>query len=117
MLYQPSFGTSPPGQFTIFDNFDGHQGQAFFSFKQGETSAKRPLDEFLKGFGLLIPPKNTCISKYPEECEAFETALSIGAQELNVFVLNSIVHINIKWVDSLTAHLEYNRTMNILYLF
>jgi len=34
MLFQPSFGTSPPQRLSVVDDFDGVQGQAFMAFKQ-----------------------------------------------------------------------------------
>ncbi|KAI9811065.1 MAG: hypothetical protein M1827_005647 [Pycnora praestabilis] len=117
MLYQPSFGTCPPQQLAILNNLDGYQGQAFLAFKQDQSSAKKRLDTFLMGFGLLFPPKNVCMSEEQEDIQAFETFKTIECQELNASVLNSIAHINIQWVDILAPHLEFNKATNTLYLF
>lgn len=117
MLYQPSFHTSPPELLSVVDDFDGYQGQAFIAFKQKVVGAKNSLDDFLMGFGLVIPPKNTCISEDTEEKQAFETTSTVEPHELNAYVLESIAHVKIKWIDSMAAHLEYNKAMNTLYLF
>ena len=117
MLYQPSFGTSPVGEFAILDDFDGYQGQAFLAFKQDSKNSKRRLDQFLMGFGLLVPPKNTCFSEDPEEKLAFDSITTVEPAEFNAYVLRSIAHVNIRWVDTLSVHLEYNKTTNTLYLF
>ena len=117
MLYQPSLGTSPMEQFAVIDDFDGYHGQAFLAFKQDTKNSRRRLDEFLMGFGLLIPPRNTCFSEDLEEKSAFDSVTTITSGEFNAYVLRSIAHINIKWVDSLSVHLEYNKATNTLYLF
>ncbi len=117
MLYQPSFGTSPMGQFAVMDDFDGYHGQAFLAFKQDTKNSKRRLDEFLMGFGLLVSPKNTCFGEDLEENSAFDSITTVDPGEFNAYVLSSIAHVNIKWVDALSVHLEYNKATNTLYLF
>ena len=117
MLFQPAFGNCPPQQFSVIDDFDGCQGQAFLAFKQDTSEAKRRLDEFLMGFGLLIPPRNTCISEDVEEKQAFNSIFTVEAGELNGFVLETIAHIQIRWTDCLAVHLEYHKASNTLYLF
>ena len=117
MLYRPSFGTCPSQQLSVIDDFDGHHGQAFMSFKQDTSEAKRRLDDFLMGFGLLIPPGNTCISEDAEDRQAFATVLTVEPGEFNGFVLESIAHIQIRWTDCLAVHMEYHKATNTLYLF
>lgn len=117
MLFQPSFGTCPPQQLSVVDDFDGYQGQAFLAFKQDTSEAKRRLNDFLMGFGLLIPPRNTCISEDTEERQAFDSIFTVEPGEFNGFVLESIAHIEIRWTDCLSVHLEYHKATNTLYLF
>lgn len=105
MLYQPSFGTSPSEQFAILNDLDGFHGQAFLAFKQDTKNSKRRLDEFLMGFGLLVPPKNSCFSEDAEEKSAFDSLTTVDSGELNAYMLNSIAHASIKWVDCLSVHL------------
>ncbi|MCJ1365751.1 hypothetical protein MMC16_004876 [Acarospora aff. strigata] len=117
MLYTPSFGTSPPKQFAICDDLDGFRGQTFLVLRQDQLCAKRRLSSLLMGFGLLLPPPNTCLSEDPEERQAFESTTVIQSGELNAFLLQSIAHIQIKWIDVLAPHLEFNKATNTLYLF
>ena len=117
MLFQPSFGISPPQRLSVVNDFDGCQGQAFVAFKQDTSEAKRRLDDFLMGFGLLIPPRNTCVSEDIEEKKAFDSIFTVEPGEFNGFVLDSIAHVQIRWTDSLAVHLEYHKATNTLYLF
>ena len=117
MLYTPSFGTSPPTQFAIGDDLDGYRGQTFMVLKQDQVCSKRHLSSLLMGFGLLLPPPNTCLSDDPEEQQAFESITVIQPGELNDFLLQSLAHIRIKWIDVLAPHLEFNKATNTLYLF
>ena len=117
MLYRPSFGTSPPNQFSVVNDYDGPSGQAFLAFKQDNDKAQRPLDEFLMGFGLLIPPQNTCLGEDDLDKEAFNSILTVDSRELNALLAFSTAHVQIRWVDSLAMHLEYDKLTNTLYLF
>ncbi|KAI9719974.1 MAG: hypothetical protein M1812_003099 [Candelaria pacifica] len=117
MLYQASFGTCPPQQLAIVDDLDGYRGQAFMELRQEQDCAKRQLKTFLMGFGVLLAPKNMCISDFPEECQAFESVTVVGPEEINFFLLQSIAHVKIKWIDVLAPHLEYDKSTNTLFLF
>ncbi len=117
MLFTPSFGTSPPTQFAINDDLDGYRGQSFLVLKQDQIGAKRHFSDLLMGFGLILPPPNTCVSEVPEEIDAFESITTIEPGELNAHLLQSIAHIRIKWVDVLAPHLEFNKATNTLFLF
>ena len=75
------------------------------------------LVDFLTGFGLVIPTRNTCISEDVEERQAFDSVSTTDSSELNASILHDIAHVNFKWIDSLAAHMEYNKAMNTLYLF
>jgi hypothetical protein len=45
------------------------------------------------GFGLLLPPPNTCVSEDNDERQAFENITVIQSDELNAFLLQSIAHV------------------------
>lgn len=64
------------GLFTVRDGLDGYHGQAFLAFKQDTKNSKRRLGEFLMGFGLLAPPRNTCFSEDLEENSVFASRSS-----------------------------------------
>jgi len=117
MLYSPSFGTSPPQQLAIADVLDGFTGQAFMVLKQNQTSAKRCLPDFLLGFGLMLPQENICMSEDTEDRQAFESLAVINPGEFNVYLLQSIAKIRVKWVDVLAPHMEFDKATNTLFLF
>ncbi|KAL9023727.1 MAG: hypothetical protein Q9196_007015 [Gyalolechia fulgens] len=117
MLYRPALGTCPPQQLAVADEQDGYRGQAFMALKQSHLSTKRPIHEFLMGFGILLPPANYCTSTDLDDKKAFEDLKAIGSDMLNAFLLDSIGHVKLKWVDVLSCHLEFDERTNTLFLF
>ncbi len=117
MLYQPAFGTCPPQQMAIEDILDGYTGQAYMTLKQDRSRIHSCLADFLLGFGLMLPCENLCISDDPEDCTAFEKVAILGPDEFNAALLKSFAHINIKWVDTLAPHMEFDKATNTLFLF
>ena len=117
MLYRPALGICPPQQLAVADEQDGYRGQAFMALKQNHLSTKRPLHEFLMGFGILLPPANYCTSTDHEEKRAFEDLEAIGPDMFNAFLLDSIGHVKLKWVDVISCHLEFDERTNTIFLF
>jgi len=117
MLYQPALGTCPLQLLAIADLMDGYNGQAFMKFKQDQSAIKRPLCDFLLGFGLMLPKENICISEDPEDCQAYEKVDIVRPEELNAFLLHQFAKIEIEWVDVMAPHLEFDKATNKLYLF
>ncbi|KAL8855985.1 MAG: hypothetical protein Q9178_007355 [Gyalolechia marmorata] len=116
MLYRAALGTCPPQQFAVTDEQSGYRGQAFISLKN-QMATKRPLYEFLMGFGLLLPPLNFCGSFDPEEKGAFETYTTVKPSEFNAYMFQSMGHFKLKWVDTLSCHLEFDDRTKTVYLF
>jgi hypothetical protein len=117
MLYEPAFGTCPPQQMAIEDVLDGYTGQAYMTLKQDQSRIKSCLADFLLGFGLMLPSENLCLSDDPEDCLAFEKVAIVGPDEFNAALLKSFTQINIKWVDTLAPHMEFDKATNTLFLF
>jgi hypothetical protein len=117
MLYQPAFGTCPPQQLAIADVLGGYTGQAFMTLKQDHSRITCCLPDFLLGFGLMLPKENLCISEDPEDCQAFEKVVIINPAEFNASLLRNLARINIKWVDAMAPHLEFDKATNTLFLF
>ena len=117
MLYKPALGTCPPQQLAVVDEQDGYRGQAFMALKQFQGSAKRPLHEFLMGFGILLPPTDLCTSTNMEFKKSFEELTTLEPAGFNAFLLDSIAHIKIKWIDNLSCHLEFDERANTIFLF
>lgn len=117
MLYGPALGICPPRQLAVTDEQNGYRGQAFMALKQHHLSTKRPVHEFLMGFGILLPPANYCPSTDLEEKKAFEEWETIGPEIINAFLLDSIGHVKFKWVDVMSCHLEFDGRTNTIFLF
>ncbi|KAI9846533.1 MAG: hypothetical protein M1837_003954 [Sclerophora amabilis] len=117
MLYEPALGTCPPQQLAIADVLDGYAGQAFMTLKQNQSRIKRSLPDFLLGFGLMLPRENLCISEDPDDCQSFEKVTIISPGEMNAALIQSLARINIKWIDVMAPHLEFDKATNTLFLF
>ena len=117
MLYKPTLGTCPPQLLAVVDEQDGYRGQAFMAMKQHQGSAKRPLHEFLMGFGILLPPADLCTSTNIEFKKSFDELTTLEPPGFNAFLLDSIGHIKIKWIDNLSCHLEFDERANTIFLF
>jgi len=117
MLYRPALGICPPQQLAVTDEQDGYRGQAFITLKQTQMAAKRPLYEFLMGFGILLPPPNLCTAANNEAKGSFEEVARVEPSMFNMFLLESIGHIKITWVDVLSCHLEFDEQAGTVFLF
>lgn len=117
MLYEPAFQTCPPQQLAIADVLDGYFGQAFMKLKQDQSRVSDCLPDFLLGFGLMLPTEGLCVSDDPEDCHAFESVTIIHSAEFNFSLLHSLAGINVKWIDVMAPHLEFDKATNTLFLF
>ena len=117
MLYRPALGTCPPEQLAVTDEQNGYNGQAFMALKQDHKAAKRPLHEFLLGFGILLPPCDLCISTNADFKKSFEDFSTTEPSSFNAFLLNSIGRFSVKWVDVLSCHLELDERAKTIFLF
>lgn len=111
MLFQPSFGTCPSQQLAVIDDFDGYQGQAFLAFKQDPSEAKRRLDDFLMGFGLLILLVIPVLVKTRRKNKLSTQSSPSNPENLTILYWK-LLRILISEV-----HLEYHKATNTLYFF
>lgn len=105
MLYKPAFGVCPPQQLAIADILNGYTGQAFMTLKQDQSRINSCLPDFLLGFGLM------------QDRQAFEKIAIVSPGGFNAALLQSVARINIKWVDVMAPHLEFDKATNTLFLF
>jgi hypothetical protein len=117
MLYEAAFGTCPPQQLALTDVLDGYSGQAFMSLKQDQSRLNYRLWDFLLGFGIMLPKGNICISEDSEDCHAFENVAIVNPGEFNAALLHSLARVNIKWIDVMAPHMEFDKGTNTLFLF
>ena len=78
----------------------------------------RPLDELLRAFGDIVPRNMRSLASNGQVYDK-ESASSVKFQvsHLNVATLQDIADMQIVWVDSLSAHLEFDPTIPSLSIF
>lgn len=76
----------------------------------------RPLDELLRSFGDLLPKK---IAKSSSNGQGYvqETSTKFQVSHLNVATMKDIANMQIVWVDSLSAHLEFDPAVPSMSIF
>lgn len=116
MLYQTD-PTCPLSQLAIRDAMTGHKGQAHMNLQQPHTASKKPLCDLLLMYGLLLPPRNMNTAETSEHKVAFNDMRSASPSTFNASLLTSIAGIDIRWVDSLACHLEFDPHSGTLFLF
>jgi hypothetical protein len=76
-------------------------------------SAQRPIDELLRSFGELLPKKRT------DTTHATEThgSLKFQVSNLNIATLKKLANLEVIWVDTVSAHLDFDATTATLCIF
>jgi hypothetical protein len=119
MLYRPAFNTCSLDELAVHD-YDAHlkSGLVFDTHKVSVELSDRPLFVVLKAFGNLLPapsPKSTQLAS--ENSKAAATWLALDPAETNAYLLQTLLHVRIQWVDCLSMHLDYNKSERTLSLF
>lgn len=115
MLYKPAKATARSF------NLNLEPKQASLKPLHMRDVAKRPVAGFLRGLGNILPSPDP-------KCGGFGGGAIPGASNdgrsqqiytstLNYYSLRTIGNINIKWVDTLSAHLEFHTFSRTLMLF
>ena len=117
MLYKPDVLPSMAGGFNILDEMDGYHGEARICLNQSSVSGTNDLPNFLLGFGMMLPPRNYCAFDDADDVKLFNHTKSVVSKELNAHVLTKVCGVKIRWVDSLSCHLELDRHSGTLFLF
>lgn len=117
MLYRPAFSTSSQDEFVVHEDSDQlNSGLVFDTNKVSADLADRPLFVILKGFGNLLPSPNIA-QVASENSKTASTWLPLNPAETNAYLLLTLLHVRIRWVDCLALHLDYNKSSRTLSLF
>jgi hypothetical protein len=116
MLWTASPQTNRYPKIGIADELNGYKGEAIFAFQQDHKAAKLPFYEFLMGYGQLIPAQAT-ENKDVEAGKMHDIPASILPEELNCFTLSVLGGVTIRWVDTMSSHLEFDQAGRHLFLF
>lgn len=119
MLYRPTFNVHPLGSLTIHQDDDKpNSGLVFDTYSAPADLSDRPLSVLFKYFGNLLPARSPVTTHVA--AEASKTAVSWTAlwpEEINAYLLQTLLHVRFRWVDSLALHLDYDKSTQTLSLF
>ena len=76
-------------------------------------SAQRPIDELLRSFGELLPNKRIG-TKHSTKAHG---SLKFHVSNLNISTLKKLAGVKIVWVDTMSAHLDFDPTTATLCIF
>jgi hypothetical protein len=119
MLYQAAFNVCSVQELAI--HIDSHQPQSglvFDTYRVAADLSDRPLSVLLKAFGNLLPARTSGTAQLASETGkmAFNWH-PLYPNEINAFLLHVLLHVNIQWVNSLSLHLDYDKSSKTLSLF
>jgi hypothetical protein len=110
LLYKPD-GPVRAAQFRI-----DPQGARCFSKQSASFNlTQRPFDELLRSFGHLLPTGQSLLPRPEERYDSVNPKLYIS--NLNICTMKKLAGIEIVWVDTLAAHLDFDPTIPSLKLF
>ncbi|KAI9853127.1 MAG: hypothetical protein M1824_001540 [Vezdaea acicularis] len=119
MLFLPSFEDNNLCEFAIRNDPNiPNSGLLFDAYSVSENLADRPLAILLKAYGNLLPAR--CCSSKTVASELAKTVYSwtsLSPFDTNAYLLHSILRVEIRWVDTLAAHLDYDKSSRTLSLF
>jgi hypothetical protein len=79
---------------------------------------KKPLPDFLLGFGLMLPPPNyNAFANDDDQQKFFLECKTVLPKEMNAHVLKNICGLSFRWVDSLSCHLEMDKRSGTVFLY
>lgn len=95
MLYKPDFVSveaQVPECFKILDEMDGYHGETRACLTQSAAYAsKKPLPDFLLGFGMMLPPPNcSAFADDDDQQKFFAEYQRVSPKEINAHVLKNI---------------------------
>lgn len=117
MLYTPDFGSCDSSQLAILDDMEGYQSISRLAWRQSQNHCKRPLLDFLLGFGVLMPTQKLSYGDSSDARKTLGQYKHLESISFNAFLLVSVAGITINWVDSLSCHLDFDEAAKIVHLF
>jgi len=118
MLYKPDFlSADAMAVYKLYDEMDGYEGEARACLIQSPYAGKKPLPDFLLGFGMMLPPPNHRAFADEGDQQYFGECKTISRKEMNAHVLKNICGLRFQWVDSLSCHLEMDKRSGTIFLY
>jgi hypothetical protein len=121
MLYQPAFGDACATLRELaMRQDDAHcdSGFVFGAYAVPTALADRPLYVLLKVFGKQLPARAAHITHITSETGRHTASWQpLIPTETNAYLLDRLLRVQVRWVDSLARHLDYDKSSRTLSLF
>ncbi|KAF2267609.1 hypothetical protein CC78DRAFT_511770 [Lojkania enalia] len=119
MLYRPAFNTCTLSELAIHEDGDEHSSRLVFQTNRISAElCDRPLFIVLKGFGNLLPSSiSSATPTASENNKLAATSIPLNPVETNAYLLRTLLHVKIRWVDCVALHLDYDKSSKTLSLF
>ncbi|PLB54770.1 hypothetical protein P170DRAFT_421424 [Aspergillus steynii IBT 23096] len=120
MLFLAAFNVCSLGHLSIRqDSCQPQSGHVFDEYIQpaGYVSSL-PLAILLKAYGNLIPSGSSSSTQVAsEKSKASSSWLPLYPKETNAYLLQTLLRVRIRWVDTLALHLDYDKSSKTLSIF
>lgn len=95
-----------------------NSGLVFDGWSAPIELADRPLAILLKAFGNLLPACSASSDNVASELSKHAHSwTSIIPSDINAYLLHTLLRVNIRWVDTLCLHLDYDKSTRSLSIF
>ncbi|KAJ5803462.1 uncharacterized protein N7503_005912 [Penicillium pulvis] len=108
-----------PSQKVMHGNFilDTQGAKCFGRPSMAMQQAGRPIHELLRSFGELLPKRKSTLGSLDGLQSTESTAYKFYVSYVNVAALTKLANIEIIWVDTVSAHLDFDPTGPSLRIF
>ncbi|CDM31101.1 hypothetical protein PROQFM164_S02g001251 [Penicillium roqueforti FM164] len=119
MLYQAAFNVCSMQELAIHEDSDQPQsGLVFDMYKIPAELSDRPISVLLKAFGHLLPARSSNSRYLASEVGGIASIWQpLNPEETNAYLLHVLLRVQIRWVDTLSLHLDYDKSTKTLCLF
>ena len=119
MLFLPSFEANTLREFAIHrPPGEPNSGLLFDTYSVSLDLADRPLAILLKAYGNLLPARCRSSENVASElARKVYSWTSLSSSDTNAYLLHTLLRVDIRWVDTLALHLDYDKSSRTLSIF
>ncbi|CAK7212518.1 hypothetical protein SEUCBS140593_001530 [Sporothrix eucalyptigena] len=126
MVYLPELNSHPTHTLAIqHDTEWPDSGLVFdrYTIASSADMSDRPLWVLLKCFGNLLPAHPSDLAVNAADVAAIETSKAAASwaalypDQLNAYLLSTLMRVKFRWVDTLALHMDYDKSTRTLSLF
>ncbi|RFU28345.1 hypothetical protein B7463_g8000, partial [Scytalidium lignicola] len=118
ILFLPSFEADPVHELAIRRAYgEPNSGLLFDTYSVSLDLADRQLAILLKAYGNLLPARCCSENVVSELAKVVYSWTSLSPSDTNAYLLHTLLRMDIRWVDTLALHLDYDQSTRTLSLF